>query len=460
MLYLGIDLGTSAVKALLADGDGVVLKKEKSPYSEISVYGWEEAVKKVIRSILSGVDTDTLAALSFSSQVGTYVTDGGEVIGWWDSVGREELSEIKERFSDEELLSEISMHHPDIISYPLPRYLHIKRKYPSVKQVMMPKEHFILRLTGKFVADPYSYRGLYNFSEKKLSTKLLDELGIDFILPEIKEPTAIAGRVGEAAAIEFSLPSGLPIYLGMNDFFSGLLGMGVMKPGDCFEISGTSEHVGYISDGIISPPAVSGNYLNAFASYGGTKSSGASCDFAIKSFDADKLDDIPDVDSAPIFLPYIKGERAPIYDENARGVFFGINGECGKDLLGYSVLEGVVFSLYDIASCIGIPTGGRLITAGGSAKNLLMAKLKAELFKREIVICREPDTSALGAAMCAMIGSGVFSDYSQAAVIVKYDIISKPCGKIGDILEKRFKIYKSLYPALRAEFAKFKEISK
>lgn len=455
--YLGIDLGTSSVKAILLK-DGVVYKKEKVTYSEVSISGWESAVKSVISNILSDIDKSKLSALAFSSQVGTYITDGTEIINWFESVGGEELAQIKSTFSDEEIFAEISMYHPDIISYPLPRYLYIKRKYPDTRSVIMPKEHFIKRLTGRLVSDPYSYRGLYNFREGRLATKLLEKLGIDFSLPEILDPTALAGVVTGAAAAEFSLPAGLPVYIGMNDFFSGLVGMGVMNVGDAFELSGTSEHIGYISDNIAAPPSVSGNYLVGFATYGGTKSSGISCDFALNNFEAEKIENIDYVNSAPIFLPYLKGERAPIYDENARGVFFGIDGECDLAKLGYSVFEGVVFSLYDIARLIDMPSGGRLITGGGSTKNLLMAKIKAEIFDKDIVVCREPDSSALGAAFCAMVGVGACESLTDAAKFVEYETIDTPSGEYKKILTERFSLYHSLYSALKPEFLKLKAL--
>ena len=455
--YLGIDLGTSSVKAILLCG-GKVLRKEKASYGEISILGWESAVKTVIANILKDTDKSKLSAMCFSSQVGTYIADGNKIINWFDNAGYDELREIEERFSDEEIFCEISMHHPNIISYPLPRYLYIKKKYPNTREVIMPKEHFIRRLTGTLVSDPYSYRGLYNFREGKLATRILQKLGIDFSLPEILSPTSLAGAVTKSAAEEFSLVEGLAVYVGMNDFFSGLVGMGVMNIGDAFEVSGTSEHIGYISEDIVSPPAVSGDYLIGNATYGGTKSSGSSCDFALSNFSADKIESMDLAHSAPIFLPYLKGERAPIYDEDARGVFFGIDGECGSDALGYSVLEGVVFSLYDIAASIDMPSGGRLITGGGSARNALMARMKAELFGKEVVVCRETDTSALGAAFCAMVGAGECASLRDTAEFVEYDTIAIPSGENREILNERFSLYRSLYSALKPEFLKLKSL--
>jgi xylulokinase len=454
--YLGIDLGTSSVKAILVSRDGCVIRKERCPYSEVSLSGWDAALKQVLNKTLENINREQLSGIAFSSQVGTYITDSGDIVGWWESAGREELKELKLRFSDSEFLREISMIHPDIVSYPLPRYMYIKKHFSPVCRVMMPKEYFIERLSDNYVSDCYSYRGLYNFDKKRLSSEMLSLLEVDFKLPDIKDPCDVAGFVTDKAAAEYGLPRGCPLYLGMNDFYSGLFGMGVLEVGDAFDISGTSEHIGYISSGLVSSHGVSGRYFNGCATYGVTKSSGASIDFAIKNFSACELSaEVDESSTAPVFLPYLNGERAPIYDENAKGVFFGISAGADKKTLGYSVLEGVAFSLYDIANSINMPSGGRLIVGGGAANNPLLARLKAELLLKDVFVCSEPDASALGAAMCAMVGDKVFPDKKAAVGIVKYKKIASPTGVGVDRLLSRFETYRSVYSALKQEFANF-----
>ena len=121
---LGIDLGTSSVKMIYHDGEKTYKVKEK--YEEISPDGWMAAIKKCT----SRLDLSDLRAVGFSSQVGTYVLDGGEIIGWQSSAGAAELAEIKALISREEFIKTIGMPHPDLISYPLPRLLHILCPYP------------------------------------------------------------------------------------------------------------------------------------------------------------------------------------------------------------------------------------------------------------------------------------------------------------------------------------------
>lgn len=455
--YLGLDLGTSSVKALLANRDGV-LCKEKEAYASATAKGWEDAVRRVIARLSSCVGANAVLGIGLSSQVGTYLVDDGNILHWWEAYGRDELERIKNDVLQEEFLRDISMYHPDIISYPLPRLAYIKRNYPNVKRVRMPKELLTEMLTGRCVSDPYSWRGVYNFERKDYARGLLERLKLDMELPALVSPTDVAGYVNEQAAKTLGLNVGTPVYTGMNDFFSGLLGMGVIHAGDCFEISGTSEHVGFIGEEICKDAPVSGHYLRHYVTYGGTKSSGASCDLALRELDARGLDVgfAPSVHT-PIFLPYLRGERAPIYDENARGVFFGMDADTTRADLAYAVLEGVTFSLYDVASRMDMPKGGKLITGGGSAKDALMARIKAELFQKEILACKEGDTSALGAALTAMIGAGAYADYEEAASGVEYEACALPMGKDRQHLLWRFERYRSLYPTLKNEFKKWNE---
>ena len=136
--YLGIDLGTSAAKGIVRDCEGVSFKAKQS-YSEETPSGWLRAVKALIAELKKDLPGE-IAAVSFSSQVGTYVVDGKDVLSWRAGIGREELDEIKSAISDEEFAASIGMRHPDLISYPLPRLLHIQRHCGAEVQVLMPKE--------------------------------------------------------------------------------------------------------------------------------------------------------------------------------------------------------------------------------------------------------------------------------------------------------------------------------
>ena len=455
--YLGIDLGTSSVKALLLSREGVVCK-EKCAYAEEGPRGWWAATVRAVRTLCR--EADEVRAIGLSSQVGTYLTDTGEVLSWQSHAGEEELSVLLSRFSEDRFLSEIAMRHPALASYPLPRLAYIKKHFPAARAVMMPKDFLITRLTGNTVSDPYSWRGLANF-RGGYADALLADLGLSFSLPALRAPTDLAGYLTAEAAEECGLSPGIPVAVGLNDFFAGLLGMGVIREGDCFELSGTSEHIGYIGAPSSGNLTVSGPYLRHAVTYGGTKASGIACSVALADYGAADLPaDFAPTAHTPIFLPYLTGERAPVYDGNARGVFFGTDGETSRADMGYAMLEGVVFSLAHIADSISLPVSARLLTCGGSASNRLMASLKAELFGKEILLAAENDGSALGAGVIAAVSDGAYPDLETAvSALVSYTPIARPASEQrAKILRARFDLYRSLYPSLRQNFAKLQEI--
>ena len=436
---LGIDLGTSSVKALIVR-DGEIIAKAKAGYDEISPEGWYAALCRALRTL----DLSRIAAVGLSSQVGTYIIDGRDVIGWNAPIGREELCELTARYTKADFIREIAMPHPQIISYPLPRLLHITRHY-GARAVCQPKDFLCQKLTGRLVSDPWSWRGLYH-PARGMSDFFLRELGITAALPPILPPDAIAGEIH---APETGIPDGTPLHIGMNDYYCSLLGMGVTE-GDLFDITGTSEHLGSIGPQLYpDTPMVSGPYLHGFVHYGVTASGGPSMDFGMENFGFTDVDIRRSLDRrAPIFLPYLGGERAPIFDSDARGSFFGISAGCDRRDLAYAVLEGNVFSLYSIYQALGEPACRRMLVSGGAAKDPVLGQLKADLFGCPVHALREGDTSALGAAILA------------GAERPQGDIVCYPPGGLRERLLPRYTIYASLYPALKTKFKQWKETIK
>lgn len=163
----------------------------------------------------------------------------------------------------------------------------------------------------------------------------------------------------------------------------------------------------------------------------------------------------------PIFLPYLNGERAPVWDADASGVFFGITGETTKREMAYAVMEGVTFSLYHIYEKMGFPEAEHITVAGGAAKNISLCRMKATLFGLPVHALCENDTSALGAQMIAAVGNGVYRDLGEAVrdnCAVRMRIL--PDEAKTEHLRRRFEVYKELYPALKPSFKKFCELKK
>lgn len=467
---LGIDLGTSSVKIVKKYIDGHI-EKLKNTYEEPLPFGWWRAIV----SLLEKIEWKEVTAISLSSQVGTYLINDSNVIGWNSEAGREELEWWKENYSQEQFLDEISMPHPDIISYPLPRLKYIKEHFEDIQKICQPKEYIQEKLTGEWVTDVYSWRGLANLETGKYSEYFLNELSLEAEkLPTIKRFDEIAGYTKELRFPQNVLPAGIPVYVGLNDYYAGLLGMGIGRIGQMFDITGTSEHLGVLQGEIdIDTTLVSGPYIEHMVHYGVTASSGPSIKYGQKFMqeymsDADKMIETKAVEfdleqitqtKPPIFLPYVKGERAPVWNADARGVFFGIEENCSREQMAYSVMEGVVFSLYHIYETMGKPEIDRITVSGGAATIECLNLLKAEVFGVPIEIAEESDVSALGACMTAAVGSGLYQDYHRAAeewVNIIHRVM--PGGKYKKWFEKRFEIYKELYLNVEPLYKKWKEI--
>lgn len=455
---LGIDLGTSSVKILQLFEDGKILKS-RAEYENISPEGWWNGICQA----LSKLELEEVVAISLSSQVGTYIVNDTEVISWNSRIGTEEVQEIKRKYEPEVFLREISMGHPNIVSYPIPRIKYIKGKFDKIESVCQPKDYICEQLTGTRVTDPYSWRGLANLQTGSYSQFFIKELGIEEnILPKMQGFDSCAGMTKELIINGKILAAGIPVYVGLNDYYASLLGMGVQKTGDLFDISGTSEHLGVIEKTTKTDTSlVSGPYLNENVHYGVTASSGASIKFGLKFLKDGTIDlDSMKMKKPPIFLPYLNGERAPIWDADARGMYFGICEGCSETELAYAAVEGVVFSLYHIYETMGKPKAYSMKISGGAAVLPLLNQLKAEMFELPAQILEENDTSALGAALIAAVGTGWYEDY-QTAITENCKIKETICpkGNHKEWLDKRYAIYKELYPSVRLQYERLKELN-
>lgn len=475
---LGIDLGTSSVKIIRKYADGNIIKL-KNTYKEPLPLGWWKAILELMEEI----NWKEVSAIGLSSQVGTYLVNDTEVIGWSSKVGKEELNWWKSNYTKEKFQEEISMSHPDIISYPLPRLKYIKEHFDNVQKICQPKDYILEKLTGQWVTDAYSWRGLTNLKKGQYSRFFLQELSIEEEkLPPIRKYDELAGKTKEIKMQHNVLPEGIPVYVGLNDYYAALLGMGIRKIGQMFDVTGTSEHLGVLQEKINTDTTlVSGPYIEHMVHYGVTASSGPSIKMGLKlqqelgnfgkqksvlKEEKDMPPEIMEVDleeivktKPPIFLPYVKGERAPIWNPEARGVFFGIEENCTSEQMIYSIMEGVVFSLYHIYEIMGKPEAKSITVSGGAASVDYLNRLKAEIFGLPVEIVEESDVSALGACMTAAVGLRLYQDYPEVAkewVEINRKVI--PVGRYRAWFDKRFELYKELYLKVEPMYKKWMEL--
>ena len=461
--FLGIDLGTSSVKAVLVR-DGIVTERSSAPYPRQDCDGMYEGLKAALFQISSKMD---ICGVSLSSQTGTYIVNHQHMIPWNSAEGIEEMKEIREKYPSERFLCEIGMNHPPLYSFPLPRLLYSKRKYKTITSFCQLKDLICEKLTGNNVSEPYTWRGLSHAEKCTYSSFFLQELGVDEqILPKLITPQSAAGNITRKGSKETGLPEGIPVFVGLNDFFAALFGMGMTKKGDWFDISGSSEHLGRIEEGVLENSSlISCPYLTGCIHYGVTASTGAALEFGRTVFPeitenrlSEKL-----IRESPIFLPYLKGRRSPNPIPGASGSFHGIRDMCRSEHMAYAVLEGVVFSLYHIYETIlqesdsalqpgkiTLPGGtssprekhpGIVRLCGGSSVNPVLNRLKAELFDREIHLMKDKDASAFGAALTAMIGAGMLSGTEEAAGLCRTGEVIEPEGGMRELLLERYRKY-------------------
>ena len=468
-MIAGIDLGTSSVKILCIDQGHTVGRAQAVYDSSMNRPVTEQWAESICRAFGQLKNKDKITAIGLSSQVGTYIVNGKEVLSWQEPVGKAELKEIRDSFSKETFVQEISMNHPDILSYPMPRILWLQKKYAGrehIDSVRQPKEWMLRFLTKEDCSDPYSWRGLASQTEGQYSKKMLEYLRLtEEALPPLTDPCKKTGKVSKEAAYLTGIKEGIPVYNGCNDYYASLLGMGITQPGQMYDVTGTSEHVGVITEHLqvdtrmISSPYFQGNVL-----YGVTASSGASLAHGINMYDLKKLnpDDyhrilnsIETGKKPPVFLPYVNGERAPIFDEQAKGVFFGISSETTREEMAYAVLEGVAFSTLDIFRHLDLTfLPENVIVSGGAAGNQVLNQMKADLFGIPAVVAAEPDTSAYGACILAALGEGLYKDKESAVrAMCHYGIPVLP--RKVPALEKRFQSYREIYQRLKPVFRKF-----
>ena len=389
------------------------------------------------------------------------------VFGWGEPGGEAELAKVLSEHEPAYYLDHLAMYHPPMVSYPLPRILWLKNSRPGIfgcaTRILQPKDYLYFELTGLSASDPYTWRGLAHTTDGTFHPGLLADYGLDpRQLPELYSPWNAPGAVSPSAAERFGIEAGVPVYMGCNDFFAALLGIGIDGAAGtpaagmpvAFDVAGSSEHVGIVTNKPTAPDKViSGPFFRDFVEYGVTANSGKAVSWARKVFqDAATESDLSSAD-LPLFLPYLDGERAPIFDPQASGVFFGLSGRHSRAQLLRSVFEGVVFSLYHVWTTLGADAE-KMICGGAASRDDRLNQLKADLFALPLEACEEVESSAFGAAICAAVGHRWFDDPAEAQQAwVKSRRIVEPRNGRTPLLRERFEIYRGLYPVLRKQYS-------
>jgi xylulokinase len=474
-LLIGIDVGTTSIKASLFDERGMALRTFADHYSttrpasglaEQNPDDWTNRVISALVELSEGLPADVVAGVGLTSQVNTHVfveNDGAPLmpaITWQDGRAHVEAAELDALISMQERIGWWGAPLPIDASHPLARALWLKRYHPDLwartRWLMAPKDYCILKLTGEATADPMTAFGLIDQSLAYVS-RLVDLVpGTADRLPPLRAFTQPAGRIGPGLPF-----AGVPMVTGGMDAWAGLIGTGAVRDGDCMYLSGTSEIVGLVSPmrhptpGVVAFPTCEGITLHA----GPTQAGGASLAW-LSSLTGRAPSELSALvatsDShrpSPLFLPHLQGERAPIWDIGARGAFIGLDGSMGPAELTRAVFEGVASSVRWLLEALESSAGQSAKSfsmAGGGAASDPWCQIRADMLGRPIRRLKTLDAGVLGAAVLAGVGAGCFSTIAEAAErLVVTDRLFEPDPSRRERMDFLYDEYRTLYAALK-----------
>lgn len=479
--YIGIDLGTSSVKLLLAAQDGTILNTVTGEYplafphpgwSEQNPENWGEAVTEGIRALLKGFDAAQVRGIGCGGQMhGLVILDREDrvirpAILWNDGRPVREVEYLNNVVGRERLTALTG--NIAFAGFTAPKLLWLRENEPAnferISKIMLPKDYINYILTGVHSCDPSDASGtlLYDVKNRCWSKEMLELCGLaEDQMPGLHESAAPIGFLKPELAEKLGLPENVAVCAGAGDNAAAAVGCGVVGPGKCNISLGTSGTVFITSDSFTVDP---GNALHSFAhADGGFHQMGcilsaASCnkwwmdvlhaeDYNVEQECVRRLGE-----NNVYFLPYLMGERSPHNDVNARGAFVGMSMETPRESMTQAVLEGVAFAIRDCmeaARAQGIRVE-RSMLCGGGAKSALWRRIMANVLGISLTIPKTEQGPSYGGAILAAVASGDFE--SVEACCEKWVSVAEtvtPESELTEKYEARYRRWRRIYPALR-----------
>jgi xylulokinase len=491
MYFLGIDVSTTATKALLIDLAGQVIAVASTQYSfetprplwsEQHPDLWWDGAQKSIRAVLqqSRVDPVQIGGIGLTGQMhGLVLLDkAGNVLRpailWNDQRTQAQCDEIHQRIGREKFIQITG--NVALTGFTAPKILWVKENEPEVyaraAHVLLPKDFVRYKLTGDFAMDKADGAGtvLMDLKARDWSDEVLAALDIprDW-MPPLYEGPQITGRLTPAAAAATGLQAGTPVMAGGGDQAAGAVGMGVVTPGIVGLTVGTSGVVFATTPSALIEPegrlhafchAIPGMWhfmgvmLSAAGSlqwYRDTLAPGMSFDDLLK-----EAEPVPAGSDGLQFLPYLSGERTPHPDPLARGAFIGLTVRHGRGHLTRAVLEGVAYGLKDSFTLIqsaGLGEIHQVRASGGGTKSALWRQILASVLEVELVTVNTTEGAAYGAALLAAVGAGQYPDVASACeTAIQVTGRTVPDAEQVEAYHQGYTIYRGLYPALVPTF--------
>jgi len=455
-VFLGLDVGTSGVKAILVSSNGDVVASATSPltmqtphpgWAEQHPHAWWEATLASITAVKRAKPDAVVAAVGISGQMhsSVFLDRAGDVIRpallWCDGRTTAECAEITARVGGEERLRDLAC-NPALEGFTLPKVLWLRKHEPDayarLATVMLPKDYIRYRLTGQLATDPSDASAtlMYDTAHLRWSEEILKAVDVPMsIVPNVGGSSEVLGKVTADAAAVTGLAQGTPVVGGGADNACGAAGVGAVTAGEVVSSWGTS---GTVLAPMLEPRVDPGLRAHTFCHVapgvwymmGVVLSAGGAFSWYRDQF-ARELAGVPDADlrlndeaatvaagaEGVTFLPYLQGERTPHRDASARGAFLGLSLAHTRAHTTRAVLEGISFALRDSLSILqdlGL-TPNQVLLTGGGAKSAFIRRLQSEVFGWPVSTVNREEGPAYGAALLAAVGAGAFPDLATAA---------------------------------------------
>lgn len=489
--FLGIDVSTTATKALIMDEKGNLLAVASSPHtlqtpkplwSEQDPHEWWEAASISIRKALAQADVrgERVSAVGLTGQMHGLVLldETGQVLRpailWNDGRTQAQCDEIHRRVGRERLIQITG--NLALTGFTAPKIIWVQQQEPAVfkkvRHILLPKDYVRYRLTGEYGMDKADGSGtiLFDLKTRTWSPELMSILGIDpGWMPPTYEGPEFTGKVSAQAAEATGLKVGTPVAAGGGDQAAQAVGVGAVEPGIVALTVGTSGVVFATTPSALIEPegrlhafchAVPGMWhfmgvmLSAAGSlqwYRDTLASGMSFDDLLVEAGA-----VPPGSEGLQFLPYLSGERTPHPDPLARGAWVGLTVRHGRGHMTRALLEGVAYGLKDSFTLIrnaGLGEVRQVRGSGGGMKGALWRQVFSSVLGAELVTVNTTEGAAFGAALLAGVGAGAWPDVPAACkALVKVTGSVQPDPAQAETYLAGYLVYRSLYPALRDVF--------
>ncbi len=481
-MYIGIDLGTSAVKLLAMDENGKILKTvsveypisfPKSGWSEQNPEDWYKGTIEGIGKLLEGEADKKVDGIGVGGQMhGLVILDKDDnvirpAILWNDGRTTEETAYLNNEIG----MDKLSEYTGNIAfaGFTAPKILWVKNNEPEnfakIAKLMLPKDYIVYRLTGAYVSDYSDASGmlLLDVKNKKWSDEMLKICSIENVtMPTLHESADVVGTVKAEIASQLGISGELKVVAGAGDNAAAAVGTGTVGAGGCNLSLGTSGTL-FISNDKFSVDDKNSLHSFAHADGGfhlmGCMLSAASCnkwwmdeiikdkDYAASQKGITKLGE-----NNVFFLPYLMGERSPHNDPLVRAGFLGMSMDTTREDMIQAVLEGVAFGLRDsleVARSLGVKIEVSNI-CGGGAKSPLWRRIIANVMNLKLEIQENDEGPALGGAILAAVGCGRYTDVISASKsLVKVVETVEPEPELVAKYEEKYQMFKKMYPAIK-----------